>query len=73
MVRQENRYAEFAAAVLDRGGSSMHARAAVRMEMDRTFAINRSNELFEDPPMRRDRSGLGHRLPVLEDRNLASK
>ena len=49
MVRQERRYAEFAATVLDRGGSSMHARAAVRMEMDRTFAINRSNEVFDDP------------------------
>ena len=70
MVRQEKRYAEVAAAVFDHGGSSMHARAAVRMEMDRTFAINRSNELFDDPPMRRDRSGLGHKLPVLEDRNL---
>ena len=51
----------------------MHARAAVRHEIERTFAINRSNELFEDPPLRRDRSGLGHSLPVLESRQLASK
>ena len=73
MVRQEKRYAELAATVMDQGGSSLHARAAVRHEIERTFAINRSNELFADPPLRRDRSGLGHSAPVLQNRQLASK
>ena len=42
MVRQEKCYAELAAAVLDQGGSSLHARAAARHEVEKTFTINRS-------------------------------
>ena len=73
MVRQDKRHADLAAAVIDQGGSSLHARAAVRHEIERSFAINRSNELFEDPPMRRGTRGIGYHPPVLEKRQLYSK
>ena len=73
LIRQDRRHADLAASVLDEGGSSLHARAAIRHEVERAFSLNRSNEVFDDPPMRRGTRGLGYHPPLLENRHLHDK
>ena len=59
--------------IMEDGGTYDDALDSIRKEVEKVYALNRTNETFPDPPKRRGTEGLGYVSSVLQGRNLAPR